>query len=478
MIAAGTQSFVELLNTAINSVQEFLWTYIVLFVVIGVALYFTIGTRFVQFRMFGEMIRLMFHPEKRKQDGDAAHHISSFQAFIVALASRIGTGNLAGVATAISVGGPGSIFWMWLMALLVSASAFVESTLAQLYKRKGKKSFFGGPAYYMKYGLGKSWMGVLFSILIILTFGCAYNCIQGNTIAQAWQEAFDVPTWVMGVIVTALTLLVVFGGIHRIAKVSGIVVPFMAVVYFVVALGVVLFNIGTLPRVFEMIFENAFGIGQFAGGALGTIVMMGIKRGLFSNEAGEGSAPNAAATASVSHPVKQGLIQALGVFTDTLVVCSCTAFIILCSGVDYTASNGIQLTQIALSHEIGSIGTPFIAIIIWMFAYSTIIANCYYGETNLVYFTKNRPAMFIYKLISCGCVMMGSVMSLDMAWSLSDLFMALLTMCNLTAIVLLFPKVRYLVADYTRQKREGKNPEFHRSQMPEIADQLEAWGDD
>ncbi len=472
-----TQSFVGLLNSAIDGAQEFLWTYIVLVVVIGVAAYFTVRTGFVQFRMFGEMIRLMFKSGKSKQQRHGQHHISSFQAFIVALASRIGTGNLAGVATAISVGGPGSVFWMWAMALMVSASAFVESTLAQLYKRKGEKSFFGGPAYYMKYGLGKNWMGVLFSVLIILTFGCAYNCIQGNSIAQAWEQAFGISTTWMGIIVTALSVVVVFGGIHRIAKVSGVVVPLMAVVYLIVAVGVVIANITVLPRVFVMIFENAFGVGQFAGGALGTIIMMGVKRGLFSNEAGEGSAPNAAATATVSHPVKQGLVQALGVFTDTLVVCSCTAFIILCSGVDYTASNGIQLTQDALSHEIGSIGTPFIAIIIWLFAYSTIIANCYYGETNLVYFTKSKAAMFVYKLFSCACVFFGSVMSLEMAWSLSDLFMALLTMCNLTAIVLLFPKVRYLVTDYTRQKKEGRDPEFHRSQMPEIADKLEGWDD-
>jgi AGCS family alanine or glycine:cation symporter len=249
----------------------------------------------------------------------------------------------------------------------------------------------------------------------------------------------------------------------------------MAILYLFVAVGVLVMNYHKIPTVFAMIVENAFGFGQFAGGSLGTIVAMGVKRGLFSNEAGEGSAPNAAATATVSHPVKQGLIQALGVYTDTLVVCSCTAFIILCSGVDYTASNGIQLTQNAMTAEIGSFGNPFVAITIWMFAFSTIITNCYYGETNLLYFTQNKVALYGYRAMSCGFVMFGSLMSLELTWSIIDLCMALITICNLSAIVILYPKVHRLTKDYVMQRKLHQDPVFRKSSMPEIADELEGW---
>ena len=389
---------IDLVQNILVQVSDFLWSYVIITVLICCAVFFTLRTRFVQFRLVREMVRLLLHPDKvqpneigqdelsmdMKVNGEMKH-ISSFQAFVVALASRIGTGNLAGVATAISIGGPGAVFWMWMLALLGSASAFIESTLAQLYKRKGKTSFYGGQAYYMKYGLGKGWMGILFAVLMIITFGFAYNSVQSNTICLAWQKAFGIEPATMGIVLTALTLLIIFGGIHRVAKFSSTVVPVMAVVYLLIALGVVAWNITYLPKVLLTILENAFGFNQAAGGVLGVTIIQGIKRGLFSNEAGEGSAPNAAAVATVSHPVKQGLIQALGVFTDTLVVCSCTAFIILVSGVDVTASNGIQLTQDALTHEIGSIGNPFVAVMIWLFAFSSIIGNYYYGETNVRY---------------------------------------------------------------------------------------------
>lgn len=458
----------------IDTVQDFLWTYIVIAMLIGSAIYFTVRTGFVQFRMIGEMFRLMIGSSDKS--GDTNKHISSFQAFVVALASRIGTGNLAGVATAISVGGPGAVFWMWVMALFGSATAFVESTLAQLYKRRGKDSFFGGPAYYMKYGLGKTWMGVVFAVLMIITFGLANNAMQGNAISAAWHKAFGIDTVYMGAALMGLTLLIIFGGIHRIAHFSSAVVPVMALAYMVLALCVVIWNITAFPDVMMLIVKNAFGLEQAAGGTFGAIVMQGVKRGLFSNEAGEGSAPNAAATATVSHPVKQGLVQALGVFCDTLVVCSCTAFIILCSGVDIHASDGINLTQEALSGVIGpSFGNPFIAVAIWLFAFSSIIANYYYGETNLVFFTKSRIALFVYRIMSAGFVLFGSMITLTTAWSMIDLCMALITICNLLAVIFLFPKVRFLVKDYSMQRRKEKSPVFHRGSMPEIADSLEAW---
>lgn len=327
----------------------------------------------------------------------------------------------------------------------------------------------------MKYGLGKSWMGIVFAILMIITFGFAYNSVQSNTICAAWEKAFGIDTTLMGIILTGLTLVIIFGGIHRVAKFSSAVVPVMAVFYLAVAIGIVLWNITLLPKILLTIIENAFGFHQAAGGMLGVTVIQGIKRGLFSNEAGEGSAPNAAATATVSHPVKQGLIQALGVFTDTLVICSCTAFIILLSGVDVTTSNGIQLTQVALSTEIGEIGDVFIAILIWMFAFSSIIGNYYYGETNVRYITPVKHAVFIYRLAVAAMVMIGAVITLDFAWCLADLTMAMLTVFNLIAIVLLSRQAIFLLNDYRQQKKEGKNPQFSKQQMPEIADKLEAW---
>lgn len=348
----------ELLNNWINGVNDILWSYILIIMLLGCAVWFTIKSRFVQFRMIGEMIRLLGDSAGKGEKGEK--HISSFQAFAVSLASRVGTGNLAGVATAVAIGGPGSVFWMWLIALLGSSSAFVESTLAQLYKEKGKDSFIGGPAYYMLHGLGLRWMGVLFAVLISITFGFAFNSVQSNTICAAWEGAFGIDHAWIGAILTVLTLIVIFGGIQRIARVSSIVVPVMALGYIALALGIVLFNITRLPAVIETILSNAFGWEQAIGGSVGAALMQGIKRGLFSNEAGMGSAPNVAATAHVSHPVKQGLIQALGVFTDTLIICTCTAFIILFSGAPLDGSiNGVQLTQQALSNEVGSIGSTF-----------------------------------------------------------------------------------------------------------------------
>lgn len=384
----------ELLNNWINGVNDILWSYILIIMLLGCAVWFTIKSRFVQFRMIGEMIRLLGDSAGKGEKGEK--HISSFQAFAVSLASRVGTGNLAGVATAVAIGGPGSVFWMWLIALLGSSSAFVESTLAQLYKEKGKDSFIGGPAYYMLHGLGLRWMGVLFAVLISITFGFAFNSVQSNTICAAWEGAFGIDHAWIGAILTVLTLIVIFGGIQRIARVSSIVVPVMALGYIALALGIVLFNITRLPAVIETILSNAFGWEQAIGGSVGAALMQGIKRGLFSNEAGMGSAPNVAATAHVSHPVKQGLIQALGVFTDTLIICTCTAFIILFSGAPLDGSiNGVQLTQQALSNEVGSIGSTFVALAILLFAFSSIIGNYYYGEANIRFITSKRSVLFI-----------------------------------------------------------------------------------
>ena len=465
----------ETITQWITSINDVLWTYILIIMLLGCAVWFTIKTRFVQFRMFKEMVRLLGDSTSKAEGKE--HHISSFQAFAVSLASRVGTGNLAGVATAITVGGPGAVFWMWIIALLGSSSAFIESTLAQLYKVKGKTSYIGGPAYYMKKGLKQPWMGVLFAILIIFTFAFAFNTVQSNTICAAFEQAFQFDHVTMGIILTVLTLMIIFGGIQRIAKVSSIIVPVMALGYILLAFVIVGMNITHLPDVIKLIVSSAFGWEQALGGGIGVALMQGIKRGLFSNEAGMGSAPNVAATADVSHPVKQGLIQTLGVFSDTLVICTCTAFIILFSGVPLGGeANGVQLTQMALNNEIGSGGSIYVAIAILFFAFSSIIGNYYYGEANLRYITHNKWVMTVFRLMTGAMVMFGALASLDLAWSLADVCMGLMTICNLIAIVLLGKYAFRLLEDYLAQKRQGiKNPTFTKDKMKDIEQDIECW---
>lgn len=465
----------EILNNWISGINDLLWSYVLIIMLLGCAFRFTFKTRFVQFRMFREMIRVLGDSANKAHEGEK--HISSFQAFAVSLASRVGTGNLAGVATAVAVGGPGAVFWMWIIALLGSASAFVESTLAQLYKRKGKESFIGGPAYYMRYGLGLNWMGILFAILISVTFGFAFNSVQSNTICAAMQGSFGFDPRIVGAVLTVLTLAIIFGGIQRIAKVSSVIVPVMALGYVALASGIVLFNITELPAVIKLIVSSAFGWEQAAGGTIGAALMQGIKRGLFSNEAGMGSAPNVAATASVTHPVKQGLIQTLGVFTDTLLICTCTAFIILFSGAPLDGSvNGVQLTQHALTLEVGKAGGIFVAVAIFLFAFSSIIGNYYYEEANIRFITPKKSVLYIYRLAVGGMVMFGALASLELAWSLADITMAFMTICNLFAISLLSKQAFLLLHDYIAQKRSGiKSPVFDKNKLPELKDKAECW---
>ena len=465
----------EMLTQWINSINDVLWSYILIIMLLGCALWFTFKTKFVQFRMLKEMIRLLGDSTGKSEGKE--HHISSFQAFAVSLASRVGTGNLAGVATAITIGGPGAVFWMWIIALLGASSAFVESTLAQLYKVHGKTSYIGGPAYYMKNGLKQPWMGILFSLLIIFTFAFAFNTVQSNTICAAFEKAFQIDHTLMGSILTILTLVIIFGGVQRIAKVSGIIVPVMALGYILLALVIVGMNITHLPDVMMLIVRSAFGWEQALGGGIGMTLMQGIKRGLFSNEAGMGSAPNVAASADVTHPVKQGLIQTLGVFTDTLIICSCTAFIILFSGAYQNGeSNGIQLTQMALDNEIGSGGSTFVAIAILFFAFSSIIGNYFYGEANLRHLTENKKIVVLFRIMTGGMVMFGALASLDLAWSLADVCMALMTICNLIAITLLGKYAFRLLEDYREQKRHGiKDPVFTKDKMKDIQQDIECW---
>lgn len=459
----------------INEINDILWTYILIIMLLGCAIWFSIRTRFVQFRMLREMIVLLSESAGKGKHGEK--HVSSFQAFAISIASRVGTGNLAGVATAIAIGGPGAVFWMWIIALLGASSAFIESTLAQLYKAKGKDSFIGGPAYYMKKGLKQPWMGMLFAILISITFGFAFNSVQSNTICAAAEHAFGFDHKILGGILTLLTIAIIFGGIRRIARVSSIIVPIMALGYVGLALVIVILNITQLPGVISLIVSHAFGWEQALGGGAGVALMQGIKRGLFSNEAGMGSAPNAAATAHVTHPVKQGLIQTLAVFTDTLLICTCTAFIILFSGAPLDGTtNGVQLTQQALTNEIGASGSIFVAVALFFFAFSSILGNYYYGEANIRFITGNKWVLYTYRLLVSGMVFFGSIATLDMVWSLADVTMALMAICNLIAILFLGKYAVRLLSDYRMQKKAGiQSPVFKKETMPDIEKDLECW---
>lgn len=466
----------------INLINDWLWTYLMVGLLLGAALYFTTFTRGVQFRMIPQMVKLLFESSKNYENPDDPINkkktISSFQAFAVSLASRVGTGNIAGVAIAIAMGGPGAVFWMWVVAFIGSANAFVESTLAQLFKVRDKDAFRGGPAYYIMKGLHKRWWAITFSVLITLTFGLAFNTVQANTIVTAFNNTFGLPELWVGVVTTVISLLVICGGIQRISKVSEIVVPIMAGFYILLALYIIIVHITEFPAVFRLIIENAFGLQQAVGGGVGMALILGVKRGLFSNEAGEGSTPNAAATADVSHPVKQGLIQTLGVYTDTMLVCTATAFIILCSGVFDSGLTGIELTEAALKAETGKFATWFLAIAIYLFAFTSVIANYYYGETNLNFIYKNKYVIYVFRILVGGTLMVGALSTLEFVWAISDITMGLMTLCNILAILFLGKYAMRCLRDYQKQLREGKDPQFTYKVIPEIEDEIkDCWPD-
>ena len=468
----------------IDMLNEYLWTYVVIVMLIGCAIYFTIRTKGVQFRLLKDMFKVIANrpiyinkveKENLSTEDERLKKIGSFQAFAVSLSSRVGTGNLAGVASAIFVGGPGAVFWMWVMALFGAATAFVESTLAQLYKRRGEDSFYGGPAYYMQYGLHRKWMGVLFAVLITITFGIANQVVQSNTLCDAIADTMGVGRDKIGLVLTIATTMIIFGGVTRISRFSSIIVPIMAVGYILLSAFILITNITAIPAMISLIVKSAFGFEQAAGGMVGVAMMQGIKRGLFSNEAGEGSAPNAAAIASTSHPIKQGLLQALGVFADTLVICTCTAFVILLSGIHDSGRDGIILTKYALITHVGSLGGLFVTLAIFFFAYSTIIANYFYGETNIRFITQSGKTIFAFRAITGATVMIGATVTLQTAWCLVDLAMGFMTLVNLVAIIQLSPKVFRLLDNYIEQRRNHQDPQFKRSMMPEIEKDVECW---
>lgn len=467
----------ESMSSFLANAQNFVWNHFAIAFLIVVGIYFTVSFNFIQFRSIKEMFRVLKEDPVEELDHKP---ISAFQAFTISAASRVGTGNIAGVAIAIATGGPGAVFWMWIVAGIGSATAFIESTLAQIYKVKDEdsKSYVGGPAYYIEKGLRQKWLGVLFAVLITMTFAFAYNSIQSNTIAQS-VEVYGIPQWVSGTVLAIVTAFIIFGGVHSIAKFSEIIVPVLAVIYLVLALIVLVLNITQLPSVFMLIVESAFGLKEFAGGTIGagTALLLGIKRGLFSNEAGEGSAPHAAATASVSHPVKQGLLQALGVYFDTWLICTATAVIILLyPGLQYGGSlTGIKLTQEALTHHFGGFGTLFLTIAIFLFAYSSVIGNYFYGETNVKYLTKNKWVLQVFRVLVIAIVYLGAVADLELVWNAGDFFMALITVINLVAILCLSKVVYAATVDYMKQENDGKDPEFKFKNIENIMVETELW---
>lgn len=467
----------DILHNLIVKCNNILWSYVLIILLIVLGLYFTIKSDFVQFKYFGEMFKLLGEGASDSLDSKSRESkgVSSFQAFCISTASRVGTGNLAGVALAIALGGPGAVFWMWLIALIGAGSSFVESTLAQIYKVKDDHGFRGGPAYYMEKGLNKKWLGVIFSILITVAYGFVFNAVQANTITLAFEQAFGISRLVVGICITVATAIIILGGVKRIAKIVELIVPIMAVAYVGVALFVIGKNFTQIPYIFALIFKSAFGFQQAVGGSLGATIMFGIKRGLFSNEAGMGSAPNAAATASVSHPVKQGFIQTLGVFTDTLLICSSTAFIILVSG-NYKAPGleGIQLTQAALSSQVGSWGNTFIALCILLFAFSSVIGNYYYGETNIEFLNGSKHWLILYRVVVLAMVIFGSIAKVQIVWDIADLFMALMAIINLIAIAKLSKFAFAALKDYTTQKKKGQDPVFYSSSIEGLTN-TECW---
>ena len=469
----------DFLNSIIGQVNTVLWSYVLIALLILSGLFYTIRTGFAQGRLLGDMVALITGKLSSLKDGEkkVAGQVTGFQAFCIAVASHVGTGNLAGVAIAVVVGGPGALFWMWIIALLGGATSLIENTLAQTYKVKEGNGFRGGPSYYMEKALGQKTLGYIFSVIVIVTFAFVFNTVQANTIAQAFETSFNMSSTIAGIILAGLTALIIFGGLNRIANVVGYMVPIMAIGYVVVALYVLVVNIVHIPGLFMSIIEAAFGLKQAVGGAIGVAMLQGIKRGLYSNEAGMGSAPNAAATSNVSHPVKQGLLQAFGVFVDTILICSATGFIVLLYPEYNTiGEKGIKLTQLALSHSVGNWGAGFITLCIFLFAFSSLVGNYYYGEANLEFLTKSKTSMLVFRVLTVACVYLGSVASLGLVWDIADVSMGIMALMNIVVIAILSPKAVAIIRDYIKQRKEGKNPVFRAKDIPGL-ENTECWDD-
>ena len=460
------------------TVNDFLWGQVLVVVLVCVGLLFTVASRFVQFRYFGRMFAVLrgaIHHERG--------HVSSFQALVVSVAGRVGGGNIAGVAVAITLGGPGAVFWMWMIGLMGMATSFFECSLAQLYKRyEPDGTYRGGPAYYLTYGIRQRWLAVIYSILLLVTFGFGFNAVQSYVVATSLNASFGVPAWVTGAVMAVLLGLTIFGGIKRIALVAEIVVPVMAVGYFLAALLVIGLNLSEVPATLAYIARSAFGLESAVGGGIGVAIMQGVKRGLFSNEAGLGSAPNVAAVAYVPHPANQGIVQAFSVFIDTLVMCSCTALIILLSDVyqpGATGVSGVALTQGALASHVGSWGGGFVSVALVLFAFSSIMYNYYLGENSLNYFSEeNRTLFTVFRVLVLGLVLWGSQQDLGTVFGFADLTMGLLGIVNLVGLVWMFRIGMRLLRDYDRQVDAGESPRLDPEQWRDLDIDPRAWRDE
>ncbi len=465
-----------MLENIIATVNDYLYGYVLIVILLLGGIFFTFRTKFVQIRLFGEQIRSVC---EKPDDGRG---VSSFQALMVSTASRVGTGNIIGVSTAICLGGFGSVFWMWMIALIGGASAFTESTLAQIYKKRGKEGSYGGPAYYIEAALGSRPLAVVFSVLLIVTYAFGFNMLASYNLQSTFEvysfyNAESSP-WLIGLVVAAMVGYCLIGGGKRIISVTSLLVPVMGVIYILVALAIVAMNITSIPAIFSRIFTEAFDLKAIFGGFSGSCVMYGIKRGLFSNEAGVGSAPNASAAAEVSHPVKQGLVQILSVFIDTLLVCSATAFMCMASGVEPTAElSGAPYIQAALSNTLGSFGPIFITAAMLLFAFTTLLGNLYYVDNAFCFIMKREPGkvfMTIYRIIASLVILLGAGLSADLLWGIADVTMGAMTLINIPVLVILSKYVVRALKDYDNQRRQGNDPIF-KAENIELPHKVDYW---
>ena len=460
-----------MINDIVLAISNFMYTYLLVILLLAAGLYFTFRTRFIQFRMFRESLRVV------TERPDRAGTVSSFQALMVSTASRVGTGNIIGVSVAICIGGYGAVFWMWLIAIMGGATAFIESTLAQIYKRRNTETgeSYGGPAYYIEAALHSRPLAVLFALSLIATYAggfnmlCSFNLQSTFAAYSFYTDNQELMPWVIGGVAALLTCFCVMGGGKRIIAFASTLVPFMGGLYVLVAVIVVVLNLELLPQVFVRIFQGAFDFQAIFGAFTSSALMQGIKRGLFSNEAGVGSAPNAAAAANVSHPVKQGLVQMLSVFLDTLLICSATALMLLCSGVEPTeAAQGAPYVQAALSASFGELGPIFITVAMVLFAFTTLIGNLFYVDNALAYLMKKVPSkqfMFVFRIAAVLLIFLGAGLSIDLVWNLADVLMGIMVMINVPVILFLSRPALAALKDYTAQRKTGRNPVFKASSV-------------
>lgn len=449
--------------------NDFMYTYPLLILLVGAGVYFTVRTRFVQGRLLGEAFRVLL---ERAEVKDGKKQVSSFQALMISTASRVGTGNIAGIATAIAAGGPGAVFWMWVMAVIGSASAFIESTLAQVYKVKDGKDFRGGPSYYMEKALRKRYLGIIFSILLIICFAYGFNGLQSFNMSSSLEYyipgyADSIYPAVIGALLAAATAFVIFGGVHRIGFITSVIVPVMAGGYLIMGLATMVMNVERIPEVFALIFREAFDGRAIFGGFAGSAVVIGIKRGLFSNEAGMGSAPNASASAAVSHPAKQGLVQVLSVFIDTLLICSATAMMLLLSGVEGKSGvlDGIPFVQQAISANVGTWGIHFITFSIFTFAFSSLVGNYYYAESNIKFIKDDKRLLFVFRVSCLLAVFFGAQADFSVIWNVADITMGGMAVLNILVILVLGGTAVKVLRDYEEQKKKGVEPVFRAEKL-------------